>query len=59
MSVHSVRARTFAPSRRARAPRLGGAGEPRHLDLVLLATLAASAATAVLILVVRGLATLA
>lgn len=56
MSVQLLRTRSFAPSRRARAPRLGGAGEARHLDFVLLATLAVSAVTAVAILVARGFA---
>jgi hypothetical protein len=52
-------ARGLAPSRRVRAPRLGGGAEPRHLDLVLVATLVVSAVTATAILIARALAAVA
>lgn len=55
MTSHILRPQGLSPSRRARAPRLGGAGEMRHLDLVLVATLAVSALIAAAMLVARGL----
>lgn len=56
MTVRTIRCRSLAPSRRARAPRLGGDVEARHLDVVLLTSLAGSAILAIAILVARGLA---
>jgi hypothetical protein len=58
MTVQTIRSRSLAPSRRARSPRLGGAAEPRHLDVVLLASLAVSTVLALAIVVARGLAAL-